>query len=116
MAFRRDPGSVTWRRDGADGEPGAGNWYARLPTLAAAPLPPGQIARSPADRPQSGRSLAGNGSASPFGQMIVDQPVADGNRPAGQDVRPQPAAMDEVFDDAGAGEALQVSACRAVLA
>jgi hypothetical protein len=48
--------------------------------------------------------------------MIFDQPVADGNRPAGQDVRPQPAAMDEVFDDAGAGEALQVSACRAVLA
>ena len=56
------------------------------------------------------------GSPGPFGQMIFDQPVADGNRPAGQDVRPQPAAMDEVFDDAGAGEALQVSACRAVLA
>src|SRR5215475_2108522 len=36
--------------------------------------------------------------------------VTDGDRPAGEDVRVQAAPVDEVLDDAGAGEFLQVAA------
>src|SRR5215510_7751013 len=36
--------------------------------------------------------------------------VTDGDRPAGEDVRVQATAVDEVLDDAGADEFLQVAA------
>src|SRR5713101_6891298 len=51
-----------------------------------------------------------DGSPGPFGHIIFEQPVADRDRSAGQDVRPQPAAVHEILDDPGAGEPLQVQA------
>ena len=46
----------------------------------------------------------------PFGRKIREQPVAQGNRSVGQDVRVQSVAVDEILDAAGPGEALQVQA------
>ncbi len=42
--------------------------------------------------------------------MIFEQPVADRDRPAGENVCPEAAAVDEILDDAGPGETLQVPA------
>ena len=43
-------------------------------------------------------------------KKIFKNLVADADRSAGQDVRPKTAAVDEIFDDPGAGELLQVTA------
>src|SRR5579875_18876 len=53
---------------------------------------------------------AGANSAGAPGRHVGEHRVADADRAAGQDVRADAAAVDEVLDDPGTGELLQVQA------